>query len=99
LQIVISEENNIQATTVGGIGPCVAAGPCLEYLLQQRLLEVLASLADADHPPGMRRYMFSFLCRFIEHLTPYLLTNARIHIPLIVSHFSFLHFRCVDQTI
>lgn len=81
LRILIAED--AQTKNVNSEGPCSAAGPCLEFLLQHRLLELLVSLARADSPPGMRRYLLGYLQRLVGAISPHLLTLASIHLPLL----------------
>ncbi|KAJ1521279.1 hypothetical protein ONE63_002960 [Megalurothrips usitatus] len=81
LQILIAEDALTKRAAVEG--PCTTAGPCLEFLLQHRLLELLVSLARADSPPGMRRYLLDYLRRFVTAMSPHLLTLASIHLPLL----------------
>lgn len=80
LRILISEDACSKAAPEG---PCTSAGPCLEFLLQHRLLELLVSLARADSPPGMRRYLLGYLKRLVAAISPHLLTLASIHLPLL----------------
>lgn len=44
-------------------------GPCMEYFLQNKLLEQMSALARADTPPGMKKCILIFVTR--------LLTNSR----------------------
>ncbi|KAK3914334.1 Protein FAM160B1 [Frankliniella fusca] len=80
LKILIAEDTSTKASTDGS---CTSAGPCLEFLLQHRLLELLVSLARADSPPGMRRYLLGYLRRLVTSISPHLLTLASIHLPLL----------------
>jgi hypothetical protein len=43
----------------------LSIGPCLEYVLQHHLLEMLCTLAEADEPPGTCLHVFLFLKRLI----------------------------------
>lgn len=57
-------------------------GPCLEYLLQHRLLDLLATLASAETPPGMRLVCLSFLRKLLTRSKHPLLHHAAIYGPV-----------------
>ncbi|KAM6294612.1 FHF complex subunit HOOK-interacting protein 2B [Aegotheles albertisi] len=40
-------------------------GPCLEYLLQHKVLETLSTLGKAEYPPGMRQQVLLFFSRVL----------------------------------
>lgn len=69
LQILLKEdtESKSDGTT----------GPCLEYLLKHNLLDLLATLATSDDPPGMRQYVLRFITQTLNHLkAPILAHNS-----------------------
>ncbi|XP_076759735.1 FHF complex subunit HOOK interacting protein 2A isoform X3 [Xylocopa sonorina] len=57
-------------------------GPCLEYLLQHKLLDLLATLASAETPPGMRTVCLSFLRKFLGRSKYPLLHHTSIYGPV-----------------
>lgn len=57
-------------------------GPCLEYLLQHKLLDLLATLASAETPPGMRTICLAFLRKFLGRSKYPLLHHASIYAPI-----------------
>lgn len=57
-------------------------GPCLEYLLQHKLLDLLASLATAETPPGMRVVCLSFLRKLLGRSKYPLLHHTSIYTPI-----------------
>lgn len=57
-------------------------GPCLEYLLQHKLLDLLATLASAETPPGMRMVCLSFLRKLLGRSKHPLLHHAAIYGPV-----------------
>ncbi|XP_047343198.1 FHF complex subunit HOOK interacting protein 2A-like isoform X2 [Vespa velutina] len=57
-------------------------GPCLEYLLQHKLLDLLASLATAETPPGMRVVCLSFLRKLLGRSKYPLLHHTSIYAPI-----------------
>ena len=42
--------------------------PCLEYLLEHRVLETLCTLGLADRPPGMMALVLQTLCTLLRHI-------------------------------
>lgn len=56
----------------------LSIGPCLEYVLQKRLLEMLCTLAEADNPPGTCLHVFLFLRRLIADCSVNLLGHNSI---------------------
>ncbi|EFN77103.1 protein FAM160B1 [Harpegnathos saltator] len=57
-------------------------GPCLEYLLQHKLLDLLATLASAEAPPGMRMLCLTFLRKLLGRSKYPLLHHASIYSPV-----------------
>ena len=57
-------------------------GPCLEYLLQHRLLDLLATLACAETPPGMRLVCLCFLRKLLTRSKHPLLHHASVYGPI-----------------
>ncbi|XP_020289800.1 protein FAM160B1-like [Pseudomyrmex gracilis] len=57
-------------------------GPCLEYLLQHKLLDLLATLAGAETPPGMRTICLAFLRKLLGRSKYPLLHHASIYTPI-----------------
>lgn len=57
-------------------------GPCLEYLLQHKLLDLLATLASAETPPGMRTVCLSFLRKLLGRSKYPLLHHTSIYGPV-----------------
>ncbi|XP_076631005.1 FHF complex subunit HOOK interacting protein 2A isoform X2 [Colletes latitarsis] len=57
-------------------------GPCLEYLLQHKLLDLLATLAGAETPPGMRMVCMSFLRKLLGRSKYPLLHHTSIYGPV-----------------
>ncbi|BET01860.1 Retinoic acid induced 16-like protein [Nesidiocoris tenuis] len=57
-------------------------GPCLEYLLQHSLLDLLATLASSDEPPGTRQYVFQFTSRFLNNAKMQQIAHTNVFQPL-----------------
>lgn len=54
-------------------------GPCLEYLLQHRLLDTMYTLGRTDQPPGMKQVVLSFFTRLLSRLHHPLLPHVNVH--------------------
>uniref|UniRef100_A0A8C5TGH1 F16B2 protein n=1 Tax=Malurus cyaneus samueli TaxID=2593467 RepID=A0A8C5TGH1_9PASS len=62
--------------------PAGDTGPCLEYLLQHKLLETLGTLGKAEYPPGMRQQVLLFFSRLLGQLQHPLLHYLNVHRPV-----------------
>ncbi|KAM8794584.1 FHF complex subunit HOOK-interacting protein 2B [Eudromia elegans] len=62
--------------------PAGEAGPCLEYLLQHKLLETLGTLGKAEYPPGMRQQVLLFVSRVLGQVQHPLLHYRNVHRPV-----------------
>ncbi|XP_029793103.1 protein FAM160B2 isoform X3 [Suricata suricatta] len=74
LDILVYEER--QQTTAG------EAGPCLEYLLQHKILETLCTLGKAEYPPGMRQQVLQFFSKVLAQVQHPLLHYLNVHRPV-----------------
>ncbi|XP_052226336.1 FHF complex subunit HOOK interacting protein 2A-like isoform X2 [Dreissena polymorpha] len=57
-------------------------GPCLEYLIQHRLLDTLFSLARTDYPAGMKPTVLSFFTRLLSRIHQPLLAHVNVYRPV-----------------
>lgn len=71
LEILLNEEKNNDNP-----------GECLEYLLQHKLLDWLATLANVETPPGMRLVCLYFFKRLLARTKFPLLHQATVYIPV-----------------
>ncbi|NXN46880.1 F16B2 protein, partial [Rhinoptilus africanus] len=62
--------------------PVGEAGPCLEYLLQHKVLETLGTLGKAEYPPGMRQQVLLFFSRVLGQMQHPLLHYLNVHRPV-----------------
>uniref|UniRef100_A0A8C8S5D8 Family with sequence similarity 160 member B2 n=1 Tax=Pelusios castaneus TaxID=367368 RepID=A0A8C8S5D8_9SAUR len=62
--------------------PAGETGPCLEYLLQHKILETLSTLGKAEYPPGMRQQVFLFFSRVLGQMQHPLLHYLNVHRPV-----------------
>ncbi|XP_027529400.1 protein FAM160B2-like [Neopelma chrysocephalum] len=62
--------------------PAGETGPCLEYLLQHKLLETLGTLGKAEYPPGMRQQVLLFFSRVLGQVQHPLLHYLNVHRPV-----------------
>ncbi|CAB4015858.1 FAM160B1-like isoform X2, partial [Paramuricea clavata] len=58
------------------------AGPCLEYLLQHKILETLHTLGKADCPPGMKQQVLQFFTNLLGKIKTPLLPHVNVHKPI-----------------
>ncbi|CAO3591796.1 unnamed protein product [Absidia cylindrospora] len=65
-----------------GMNDNLETGPCLEYLLQKRVLEELAEFAKVDTPFGMRIHGLRFFCNLVVNVNTQLLPERAVHVPL-----------------
>ncbi|XP_057268609.1 FHF complex subunit HOOK-interacting protein 2B isoform X1 [Pezoporus wallicus] len=73
LDILVHEEKQF---------PAGEAGPCLEYLLQHKVLETLSTLGKAEYPPGMRQQVLLFFSRVLGQVQHPLLHYLNVHRPV-----------------
>ncbi|XP_071552968.1 FHF complex subunit HOOK interacting protein 2A-like isoform X1 [Panulirus ornatus] len=71
LKLLVAEERE---QCVGG-----PLSPCMEYLVQEKVLAMLASYARADRPLGIRQHVYVFLVGVLNHLHHSHLHHAPIH--------------------
>uniref|UniRef100_A0A1A7XA24 Family with sequence similarity 160, member B2 n=3 Tax=Iconisemion striatum TaxID=60296 RepID=A0A1A7XA24_9TELE len=57
-------------------------GPCLEYLLQHKLLETLCMLGKAQYPPGMFQQVLLFFSKLLTRMQKPLLELIRVYRPV-----------------
>ncbi|XP_042657471.1 FHF complex subunit HOOK interacting protein 2B isoform X2 [Tyto alba] len=62
--------------------PAGETGPCLEYLLQHKVLETLGTLGKAEYPPGMRQQVLLFFSRVLGQMQHPLLHYLNVHRPV-----------------
>nr|XP_033805953.1 protein FAM160B2 isoform X2 [Geotrypetes seraphini] len=74
LDILVYEEKQHQ--------PKGETGPCLEYLLQHKILETLCTLGRAEYPPGMRQQVLLFFSRVLAQVQHPLLHYLNVHRPV-----------------
>ncbi|XP_074495810.1 FHF complex subunit HOOK-interacting protein 2B isoform X3 [Sebastes fasciatus] len=57
-------------------------GPCLEYLLQHKLLETLCTLGKAQYPPGMVQQVLMFFSKLLSQIQKPLLQLVNVYRPV-----------------
>lgn len=57
-------------------------GPCMEYIMQHKLLDTMCILASSDTPPGMKRYMFMFITKMLKIIQQSLIPHVSIYVPV-----------------
>ncbi|CAK8682922.1 FHF complex subunit HOOK interacting protein 2A-like [Clavelina lepadiformis] len=73
LQILIQEEAEREPGDTG---------PCMEYMLQHKLLETLHTLGKADCPPGMKQQVLIFFKNLLGKIKQPLLPHINVHRPV-----------------
>jgi len=71
--ILLNEEQQTEA---------VDTGPCMEYLLQHKILETLYTLGKADIPPGMKQQVLIFFKHILGRIQQPLLPHISVHRPV-----------------
>ncbi len=57
--------------------------PCIQYVIEERILEILCAMALADHPPGMMALVLQTTRLLLFHITQQqLLFHVSVHRPL-----------------
>lgn len=57
-------------------------GPCLEYMLQHKLLETLCTLGKAQYPPGMSQQVLLFFSKLLAQIQKPLLELLNVYRPV-----------------
>ncbi|XP_028270712.1 FHF complex subunit HOOK-interacting protein 2B isoform X2 [Parambassis ranga] len=57
-------------------------GPCMEYLLQHKLLETLCTLGKAQYPPGMSQQVLLFSSKLLSQVQQPLLHLVNVYRPV-----------------
>ncbi|KAK7146414.1 hypothetical protein R3I93_013993 [Phoxinus phoxinus] len=57
-------------------------GPCMEYLLQHKILETLCTLGKAQYPPGMSQQVMLFFSKVLSQITKPVLHLINVYRPV-----------------
>ncbi|XP_051778087.1 FHF complex subunit HOOK interacting protein 2B isoform X2 [Erpetoichthys calabaricus] len=57
-------------------------GPCMEYLLQHKILETLCTLGKAEYPPGMQQQVLVFFSRLLAQIRQPFLHIVTVYRPV-----------------
>lgn len=57
-------------------------GPCLEYLLQHKILETLCTLGKAQYPPGMSQQVLLFFAKVLSQIQKPILHIINVYRPV-----------------
>uniref|UniRef100_A0A8D0CLT1 FHF complex subunit HOOK interacting protein 2B n=1 Tax=Scleropages formosus TaxID=113540 RepID=A0A8D0CLT1_SCLFO len=57
-------------------------GPCMEYLLQHKILETLCTLAKAQYPPGMNQQVLAFFSKLLAQIQQPVLHIINVYRPV-----------------
>lgn len=73
LSILEQEEKEIE---IGNVGPC------MEFIMQHKLLDTMCILGTSDTPPGMKRYMFMFVTKLLKIIQESLIPHMSMYVPI-----------------
>ncbi|XP_071498967.1 FHF complex subunit HOOK interacting protein 2A-like [Diadema antillarum] len=73
LVILTQEEGQMEANQTG---------PCMEHLLQHKILETLWTLGKADCPPGMKQMVLTFFTSLLGRIKQPLLPHVNVYRPV-----------------
>nr|XP_054765402.1 FHF complex subunit HOOK interacting protein 2A-like isoform X1 [Lytechinus pictus] len=73
LVILTQEEGQMEANQTG---------PCMEHLLQHKILETLLTLGKADCPPGMKQMVLMFFTNLLGRIKQPLLPHINVYKPV-----------------
>ncbi|XP_043938888.1 FHF complex subunit HOOK interacting protein 2B isoform X2 [Protopterus annectens] len=73
LDILVYEEKKHGSTETG---------PCMEYLLQHKILETLCTLGKAEYPPGMKQQVVLFFSKILGQIQQPMLNYLNVHRPV-----------------
>merc|ERR1719193_1030401 len=59
-----------------------ATGPCMEFLLQNNILQTLLSLGRADCPPGMKQKVLDFFTKLLSRVRQPILPHVHVYKPV-----------------
>eukprot|EP00795_Rhopilema_esculentum_P011971 gene11971-2553_t len=59
-----------------------ATGPCMEYMLQHKLLDTMQTLGRADCPPGMKQQVLIFFTNLLGKMAQPLLPHVNVYKPV-----------------
>jgi len=86
LKLLMEEQSNTSAqATTSKESPTkstMTLCPCLEYVLNQNVLDTLVTLCQADSPPGIRPFIFNVFIFLLQSIRYPLLPEAACHQPL-----------------
>eukprot|EP00941_MAST-03F_sp_MAST-3F-sp1_P003387 g3387.t1 len=81
LQLLLEEQVD-PPDAVEDVNEFRSAGPCLEYLLNSRLVESLCMMGLADRPQGMMSIVLQTVYALVKHIKHPLLPHMFVHAPV-----------------
>uniref|UniRef100_A0A8C4Q7Y2 FHF complex subunit HOOK interacting protein 2 n=1 Tax=Eptatretus burgeri TaxID=7764 RepID=A0A8C4Q7Y2_EPTBU len=73
LEILVEEEEERESGEMG---------PCMEYLLQHKILETMYTLSTADCPPGMKQQVLMFFTKLLGRIQQPILPHINVYRPV-----------------
>jgi hypothetical protein len=74
----------VQEQSVGGGDRDGCLGPCMEYLINHQILDILSSLCQADTPPGIRPYIYNVFVFIVTRIrsSQSILPYVNVYLPV-----------------
>lgn len=73
LKLLIQEQKEVEAHSMG---------PCMEYVINHQVLDILSSLAQADTPPGLRPYIINLFVFLLTKIKQTILPYVNVYYPM-----------------
>lgn len=65
-------------------------GPCMEFVIERQILDILSTLCQADTPPGLRPHVIRVFIFFMTHVKQTILPYVGVYLPIRFIFVSFL---------
>ena len=73
-------------------------GPCMEFVIERQILDILSTLCQADIPPGLRPHVIRVFIFFMTHVKQTILPYVGVYLPIRFNFRSFLLFYVFNLT-
>jgi hypothetical protein len=57
-------------------------GPCMEFVIERQILDILSTLCQADIPPGLRPHIIRVFIFFMTHIKQTILPYVGVYLPI-----------------
>ena len=76
---ILLEEQNMDVVSSSGV---VSTGPCMEYVLNHRVVETICMYGLADRPQGIMALVLQTVYAIMKHLDRTILPHMSVHMPV-----------------